>query len=149
MAVYVDNMRAKFGRMVMCHMRADSTEELLSMADRIGVARKWIQYPGTFREHFDVCLSAKAKAVENGAIEVTMREMAERFGPRRFSCRYCERPMRVHQQSYAENPFCNKCYDDRMKKATEGMPPMKMVHEGHYISWVPVDTGAGSAGDGR
>lgn len=79
MSVYVDNMRAKFGRMVMCHMRADSTEELLAMADKIGVARKWIQYPGTPREHFDVCLSAKAKAIANGAIEITMREMAERF----------------------------------------------------------------------
>ena len=43
MAVYVDNMQAQFGRMKMCHMIADSTEELLAMADRIGVARKWIQ----------------------------------------------------------------------------------------------------------
>jgi len=56
-AVYVDNMRAIYGRMVMCHMVADTTAELLAMADTIGVARKWLQHAGTYREHFDIALS--------------------------------------------------------------------------------------------
>ncbi len=32
MAFYVDDMEARFGRMKMCHMIADTTEELLEMA---------------------------------------------------------------------------------------------------------------------
>lgn len=82
MPVYVDDMylypMGRFGRMKMSHMAADTREELLAMADRIGVARKWIQYPecGRDRAHFDVALSARAKAVAAGAIEMTMRDMA-------------------------------------------------------------------------
>jgi hypothetical protein len=76
-SVYVDNMRAGFGRMVMCHMIADSTDELLAMADVIGVSRRWLQHPGTHREHFDICLSKRAKAVASGAKEITMRELAK------------------------------------------------------------------------
>lgn len=77
MTVYVDNMRAKFGRMVMCHMAADSLDELLAMADRIGVARKWLQQPPKASwVHFDIALSMRAKAVAAGAVEITMREMS-------------------------------------------------------------------------
>ena len=79
MSVYVDDMRAQYGRLIMCHMTADSSEELLSMADSIGVARKWIQNAGhPYREHFDICLSKRAKAVLLGAVEVTQREMAKK-----------------------------------------------------------------------
>lgn len=74
MSVYVDDMKAKFGRMVMCHMIADTTEELLSMADKIGVNRKWIQHPNTFREHFDIALGKRALAVKHGAVEITWRQ---------------------------------------------------------------------------
>lgn len=73
--VYVDDMYAPFGRMLMCHMVADSTEELLRMADRIGVARRWIQKVGTPHEHFDVCKSARAKAVKLGAKEISMWDL--------------------------------------------------------------------------
>lgn len=75
MAVYVDDMRASFGRMVMCHMAADTTEELLAMADRIGVARRWLQKAGTAYEHFDVALSKRALAVAAGAQEVSRRDL--------------------------------------------------------------------------
>lgn len=63
----------------MCHMVADSTEELLAMVDRIGVARKWIQYQGTDREHFDVCKSMRAKAVKLGAIEISYLELCRKL----------------------------------------------------------------------
>jgi len=77
MSVYVDDMRAGFGRMKMCHMIADSTEELLLMADRIGVNRKWIQKAGTHWEHFDICLSKRKLAVEYGTEEITSRELGK------------------------------------------------------------------------
>jgi hypothetical protein len=72
-------MRAGFGRMVMCHMKANTTAELLEMADRIGVARKWIQDKGGRWEHFDICLSKKKLAISFGAIEVTSRELVRLF----------------------------------------------------------------------
>lgn len=77
MAVYVDDMKAGFGRMVMCHMVADTTEELRAMAATIGVAQKWIQHPGTYREHFDICLSKRRAAVQAGAVEITQRRLGE------------------------------------------------------------------------
>lgn len=79
MSVYLDDMAASFGRMRMCHMLADSTEELLAMADRIGVQRKWIQKAGTPYEHFDICRSKRKLAVEAGAVEVTSREIVAVF----------------------------------------------------------------------
>jgi hypothetical protein len=83
MAVYVDNMRATFGRMKMCHMIADSSEELLEMADKIGVQRKWLQDAGTYREHFDIALSKRKLAVEAGAIEITMSALGQKLLERR------------------------------------------------------------------
>jgi DNA/RNA endonuclease G (NUC1) len=77
MSVYVDDMKAQFGRMNMCHMIADSTDELVAMADKIGVARKWIQKAGTAREHFDICMSKKELAIAYGAVQITMRELAQ------------------------------------------------------------------------
>ena len=69
--------------MKMCHMIADTTEELLVMADRIGVARKWIQKAGTHHEHFDVCLTKRGRAVELGAVEITMKDLGRRLVERR------------------------------------------------------------------
>jgi len=82
-SVYVDDMRASFGRMVMCHMLADTTDELHAMADRIGVARKWAQHAGTYREHYDISLSKRAEAVAAGAIEITWRETGRIMRQRR------------------------------------------------------------------
>lgn len=83
MTVFVDNMRARHGRLVMCHMIADSSEELLAMADRIGVARRWLQHAWTYREHFDIALSKRAMAVAAGAKEVTRMELGRIIRARR------------------------------------------------------------------
>lgn len=77
MPVYVDNMHTvamgRLGRMKMSHMIADTRQELDAMADAIGVQSRWIQYPGTWKEHYDVAMAARAKAVAAGAIEIDMR----------------------------------------------------------------------------
>lgn len=86
MTVYVDDMRAPFGRMIMCHMIADSDEELHAMADRIGVARRWWQTPSkTSGSHYDIALSKRAAAVAYGAREITLREAAAMNARRRIT----------------------------------------------------------------
>lgn len=84
MTAYVDDVRHGFGRMVMCHLWADTLDELLAMADTIGVARKWIQgHPslsfGKHRNaswvHFDISLTKKALALAAGAV------LTDRYGP--------------------------------------------------------------------
>ena len=75
MTVYVADMNAKYGRMIMVHMLSDSDNELHQMADKIGVNRKWWQSPEkTSGSHYDICLSKKAKAIQYGAIEITWRQ---------------------------------------------------------------------------
>ena len=81
--VYVDDARLPFGRMTMCHMVADSTAELLAMADAIGVKRKWIQSAGTHREHFDICLAKRSLAIKAGAVEITQRDLGRMLIKRR------------------------------------------------------------------
>ena len=68
MAVYVDSMRAPYRRMIMCHMIADTEEELHAMAAKIGIARRWYQ-----GDHYDISLSKRALAVKLGAVEISWR----------------------------------------------------------------------------
>jgi len=84
MTVYVDDVRHQFGRMVMCHMWADTLDELMAMADLIGVKRKWIQGHPTLSlpsarkaswVHFDISLGKKALAIKQGAV------LTDQYGP--------------------------------------------------------------------
>jgi hypothetical protein len=75
MGVYVDAAMHQYGRMKMSHLMADTTAELLEMADRIGVARRWLQHAGTDREHFDICAAKRTLALAAGAVPVTGREL--------------------------------------------------------------------------
>lgn len=90
MAVYVDDVRLPFGRMIMCHMWADTLDELLAMVDKIGVQRKWIQgHPtlsfGKHRNaswvHFDISIGMKKKALAAGAI------LTDMYGPSEHTAR--------------------------------------------------------------
>jgi hypothetical protein len=71
MTVYVDDMRAPLGRLVMCHMVADGIEELHQMAERLGVCRYYQNF------HYDISLGKRAAAVRLGAREITQREAAQ------------------------------------------------------------------------
>ena len=75
MSVYIDNMNAPYGRMKMCHLFADTIKELHEMIDKIGVKRKWFQTKNIRFPHYDICLSKKKLAIENGAIEVSYRDL--------------------------------------------------------------------------
>ena len=81
--VYVDDMylspMGRFGRMKMSHMVASSRDELLAMADRIGLNRRWLQHGSgpRWRVHFDVSMSLRRKAVAAGARELTWMELGE------------------------------------------------------------------------
>ena len=81
LTVYIDDMYrstiGRLGRMSMSHMMADTRNELLAMADRIGMRRAWLQHPdaGRDRAHFDVSLERRKRAIAFGAIPVTRRDL--------------------------------------------------------------------------
>ncbi len=76
MTVYVDDVRHPFGRMIMCHLWADSLDELLTFADRLSLKRAWLQQPPEASwVHFDVSLGVKAKAIALGAV------LTDKYGP--------------------------------------------------------------------
>lgn len=78
MTVYVDDYAApatvngRKGRW--SHLIADSSAELTAFAAVLGLASHWVQYPGTFREHFDVTESVKRRAIQMGAVPIGLHE---------------------------------------------------------------------------
>lgn len=64
----------------MSHMVADTEEELHDMAKRIGIARKWFQNKREDGiDHYDICKSKKALALQYGAILMSDREIVKKF----------------------------------------------------------------------
>lgn len=103
MTVYVDPAVWPFGRMLMCHMIADSREELFEMVDKIGVRREWIQQPGTPDEHFDISKGKRALAIKHGAVPVDARQMLKLIKAKRRG-----------------NPMNKSDYPDYVKLLAEG-----------------------------
>lgn len=90
MSVYVDPAAWPYRNMIMCHMFADTDDELLAMTDRIGVQRKWIQghptlslpkYRSASWVHFDIASTKRKLAIHYGAIEV------DKWGPLEHTAR--------------------------------------------------------------
>ncbi len=74
MSVYVDAAKLPFRGYVMCHMTADSLDELHSMAERIGMERRWFQTPPkASHPHYDIPKDKRGHAVSLGAVEVCSR----------------------------------------------------------------------------
>lgn len=76
MTVYVDDMKASFSTMVMCHMIADSEEELHQMADQLGISRSHHQAPPRHHSHYDISQSKRALAIRKGAVEISQKTLA-------------------------------------------------------------------------
>ena len=90
----------------MCHMFADSRDELIGMAVSIGVNPKWIQKRGTAYEHFDISKGKRQLALEQGAVGLLLRARREtpsavlrEHGPRSGSFRI------LQADGQNENPF--------------------------------------------
>ena len=75
MSVYVGSSNYIIGRMIMCHMVADSIEELHEMADNINLSRRHFQ--SARLPHYDISKSKKAIAIRFGAIEVNEYKIVE------------------------------------------------------------------------
>jgi hypothetical protein len=57
-------------------MIADDIKELHKMADLIGIKRKWFQNKKI--PHYDICKTKRKLAIENGAIEIDIREFIKK-----------------------------------------------------------------------
>jgi hypothetical protein len=76
MTVYLDDVVIPLGRLIFCHMWADTPEELHAMAEAIGLRREWFQEPPKASwHHYDVPLDIKADALARGAV------LTDRYGP--------------------------------------------------------------------
>ena len=72
MAVYVDNLRDYGWRHgPSCHLIADTVEELVDFAVKMGMKREWFQPESS--PHFDLTADGRKLAVKNGAIELKQR----------------------------------------------------------------------------
>lgn len=75
--VYVDSERNQFRHMVMSHMVADTLEELHTMAQQLGLKRRWFQTSRSGMPHYDICQTKRALAISFGAVEIDRRKMVE------------------------------------------------------------------------
>ena len=78
MTVYVDDMRkpVRLNRFVAnwSHLYADTSEELAVFAFKLGLKPEWLQYAGSWKEHYDVTDEKRQLAIKLGAVPVTYRE---------------------------------------------------------------------------
>ena len=78
MAVYVDSLRDYGWRHgPSCHLIADSIPELIAFAEAMGLRREWFQPKSS--PHFDLTADGRELAIQNGAIELTQKELVQKL----------------------------------------------------------------------
>lgn len=77
MSVYVDQEKNPYRHMIMCHMVADTLDELHAMAQRLGLKRSWFQVSRSGMPHYDICQTKREQAIRFGAVEIDRRKMVE------------------------------------------------------------------------
>ena len=87
MAVYVDELfegsgNKQFKWKISCHMLADSKEELIEFAKKIGLKEEWLQKSASGIFHFDLNIRKRRRAIERGAKEIGRKEVSNRRWPR-------------------------------------------------------------------
>jgi len=77
-AVYVDPAIWPWRGRLWCHLRADSPDELLRFAARLGLPRQWLQTrPGQpWKDHYDLPSDLRFQAVALGAVEIDVHASA-------------------------------------------------------------------------
>lgn len=75
MPVYVDKARNNYKRMIMCHLLADTIDELHLFAEQIGLKREWFQNGST--PHYDLSLTKRKVAINHGAKEIDNKQVVE------------------------------------------------------------------------
>jgi hypothetical protein len=83
MTVYVDGMihhRSGYW----CHMWSDDLDELHALANKIGLKRHWFQ-DNPIHPHYDLVMSKRRLAIQNGAVECSGREMGRMILEKRMA----------------------------------------------------------------
>lgn len=73
--VYIDDAYKQYKGYTMCHLVADTEEELHNFALTIGLKREWYQCKPNKIPHYDVSLLKRALAVQRGAKEITQKQL--------------------------------------------------------------------------
>lgn len=78
MSVYVDSATNGLGRMIMCHMIADTPEELREMAVKLGLNPRWFQASAS-APHYDIAKGKRMLAISNGAVVLDRRQFVDKL----------------------------------------------------------------------
>lgn len=138
MTVFVDDFRVsavvRGMRRRWSHLLADSDEELLEFAKRIGLDPAWIQHPGEPHCHFDVTDAMRVKAIAAGAEQITYRESGALVGVKRE---------RMRAEAAAEAPAPVQHPAEVVIVCGRGKPPPRYNPQLQRHSWHPRDEATG------